>query len=203
MLSLRYNIEKNQWDMMPEMRASRSDACAAIHEGRVYVCGGFDGQTVLNTVEYFDSEQSEWTIAPPMEMRRSGLSAVSYQGSLVVLGGYNGETRMNRMERYDEAMMEWVRMPDMKLAKSNFTTIVVDKKLYAVGGYDGNRTINLVECYDPEGEAGPGWEFVHCMTIPKSALGVAVLPEFNEQFSYLKFLQRAAENPDEQHLVVE
>ena len=68
--------------------------------------------------------------------------------------------------------------------------------MYVFGGYDGNRTTTLVECYDPEGEDGPEWTFVRPMSIPKSALGVAVLPEFSERYSYRKYMERVAQNPD-------
>ena len=81
--------------------------------------------------------------------------------------------------------------------RSNFTTVVMENKLYAFGGYDGNSTISVVECYDQERDHGPEWTFVCPMNLPKSALGVAVLPMCIKPFSYLDHMQCLIENPED------
>jgi kelch-like protein 10 len=193
----RYNVARNQWDLMPPMRVARSDGSAVVHNGRIFVCGGFDGENVLNTIEYFDEDKRLWNFGARMQLKRSGLSSLSYRGHLTVLGGFNGERRTNRVEYYDDRDMCWKRLPDMNLAKSNFTTIIIGEKLYTFGGYDGGRTVSTVECFDPSREAGHEWVFLQPMDLPKSALGVVVLPECPRQYSYLQYLEQMDEAVNE------
>jgi kelch-like protein 10 len=102
------------------MRVARSDGSAVVHNGRIFVCGGFDGENVLNTIEYFDEDKRLWNFGARMQLKRSGLSSLSYRGHLTVLGGFNGERRTNRVEYYDDRDMCWKRLPDMNLAKLVF-----------------------------------------------------------------------------------
>jgi N-acetylneuraminic acid mutarotase len=114
----RYNIEQNQWYLMPSMTTRRSDAAAVNHRGTVYVCGGFDSLAVLSTVEYFDAKASQWKrLVRAMPVGLSGLCALSYQGNLVVLGGFTGENRTSQVLRYNDIDMQWESMPDMNMAR--------------------------------------------------------------------------------------
>lgn len=54
----RYFVDNNQWEEIPPMARQRSDAAACATNGKVYVCGGFNGQEVLSSVEVYDPNVS-------------------------------------------------------------------------------------------------------------------------------------------------
>merc|ERR1711915_780190 len=61
-------------DHMPSMNNHRSDASSAAYSERIFICGGFSGQSCLNSVETYCPGDSLWTqITPMISPVRSGL----------------------------------------------------------------------------------------------------------------------------------
>lgn len=58
--------------------------------GKVYICGGFDGASSLNSVEMFDPETDEWTMISSMEKHRSASGVVVLDGQIYAIGGHDG-----------------------------------------------------------------------------------------------------------------
>jgi len=63
--------------------------CAALHD-RLYVCGGYDGTSSLNTVECFYPEKNDWMMVTPMMKHRSAAGVVAFQGFIYAIGGHDG-----------------------------------------------------------------------------------------------------------------
>lgn len=102
------------------MNSSRSDASAASLNGKLYICGGFNGQECVNTAECYDPANDIWTLLAPMSSRRSGVGVVSLGRFLYVVGGYNGTERLNTCERYDPDKHRWETLTSMMTPRSNF-----------------------------------------------------------------------------------
>lgn len=47
----RYNLDTKRWTRLPDMTIARSDQGFCFHKNKLYIIGGFDGTTVLDTVE--------------------------------------------------------------------------------------------------------------------------------------------------------
>lgn len=92
--------------------------------GKVFICGGFNGQECLNTSEYFNPATDQWTLIANMNNRRSGVGVVAYNDCIYALGGFNGVTRMNTGERYCPRTRQWSDIPEMYSPRSNFATEV-------------------------------------------------------------------------------
>lgn len=56
----------------------------------LYVCGGYDGITSLNTVECYQPDKDEWTLIAPMVKHRSAGGVVAFEGYIYALGGHDG-----------------------------------------------------------------------------------------------------------------
>jgi len=56
----------------------------------LFVCGGFDGVSSLDTVERYDPVINKWTLAPSMNKHRSAAGVVELDGRIFALGGHNG-----------------------------------------------------------------------------------------------------------------
>lgn len=62
---------------------------------QVYIVGGFNGQHVLNTAEFYDPKVNAWTYIRAMTVPRSGVRVINYQDTVYVLGGFNGTNRLS------------------------------------------------------------------------------------------------------------
>ena len=58
--------------------------------GKVYICGGFDGMSSLNSVEMYDPETDEWTMVSSMEKHRSAAGVVVLDNQIYAIGGHDG-----------------------------------------------------------------------------------------------------------------
>ena len=58
--------------------------------GKVYICGGFDGASSLNSVETYDPETNEWTMISSMEKHRSASGVVVLDSQIYAIGGHDG-----------------------------------------------------------------------------------------------------------------
>lgn len=54
------------------MLSRRSSAGVAVLDGMLYVAGGNDGTSCLNSVERFNPKTNTWEGVAPMNIRRSG-----------------------------------------------------------------------------------------------------------------------------------
>lgn len=68
---------------------------AAALKDRLYVCGGYDGATSLNTVECYNPEKDTWTLVPSMMKHRSAGGVLALDGYLYAIGGHDGLTIFN------------------------------------------------------------------------------------------------------------
>lgn len=54
---------------------------------KLYVCGGYDGNTFLQSVEEYDPVNNQWRILNPMALMRSRVALVANMGKLWAIGG--------------------------------------------------------------------------------------------------------------------
>ena len=66
--------------------------------GYLYVVGGYDGSTCLDSVDRYDPKVDQWTLMRRLLTPRSGVSLVACGASLFVIGGFNGEHRLDTGE---------------------------------------------------------------------------------------------------------
>ncbi len=99
-------------------------------EGKIYICGGFNGNDCLDSAEYYDPSNNQWTMITPMRNRRSGVGIAAYNNHIYAMGGFNGIVRLNSCEKYDPQTNRWTPMPDMYTLRSNFALQVRLSWLY-------------------------------------------------------------------------
>lgn len=54
--------------------------------GQIYVVGGFNGATCLDSMEVYNPSTNQWTEIASMEEKRSGISIVAHQGYIFAIG---------------------------------------------------------------------------------------------------------------------
>ena len=80
---------------------------------KIFVCGGRNGKTFLNSVESYNWPENSWTLEPAMKEARSSPSAFVHGREIYVSGGWNGTKATDNIERLDvdEEQLEWVESP--------------------------------------------------------------------------------------------
>ena len=62
------------------MNIRRSAVGAAVLANRIYVVGGYDGNSSLNSVECYDPEMNQWKFVASMSTLRSAAGVTSLNG---------------------------------------------------------------------------------------------------------------------------
>ena len=57
---------------------------------RLYVCGGYDGVSSLNTVECYQPDIDVWTLVSTMQKHRSAGGVIVFEGFIYAVGGHDG-----------------------------------------------------------------------------------------------------------------
>ena len=95
--------------------------------GRIYVCGGYDGSAFLNTVECFDPETGQWSFTAPMNTRRSRVAVVTLGGRLYAVGGYDGLSNLNTVECFDVLTNRWTPVASMGMHQGGVGVAVLPR----------------------------------------------------------------------------
>jgi DNA-binding CsgD family transcriptional regulator len=140
-----YRASKDAWEPAPTLGTARAFAAGAWLDGRVYVTGGFDGNTVYRLAESFAPTSAgegtrEWQIHAPMQAPRAGHEAVALEGALYVIGG-GWDAPLSYGERYDPVANAWATFPSPVLGSwRNLGLSAVARgqggMLYAAGGWN-------------------------------------------------------------------
>ena len=80
---------------------------------KIFVCGGTDGKTRLNSVESYSWPENSWTLEPAMQEARSSHSAFVHGREIYVSGGWNGTKTTDSIEslNVNKENFEWVESP--------------------------------------------------------------------------------------------
>ncbi|XP_013401829.1 kelch-like protein 12 [Lingula anatina] len=169
-----FDPKSNEWESLPCLTKRRRYVTAAAVGPRLYVIGGYDGQSRLSLVECLDISQDKpaWHAVAPMHHRRGLAGGCVYQDMIFVCGGFDGTNRHTSLERYDPRIDQWTLLGSMLLGREGAGLVVASDHIYCLGGYDGVNLLNSVEKYDPRTNQ---WASVAPLATSRSGAGVAVL----------------------------
>nr|XP_006824624.1 PREDICTED: kelch-like protein 12 [Saccoglossus kowalevskii] len=169
-----FNPKKQMWRFLPNLTKKRRYVAVASLGDKLYIIGGFDGMSRLNTVEYLDytMEDLGWSAIAPMNVRR-GLAGVAVLGEMIyVAGGFDGIIRHRSLERYDPHIDQWNVLAEMETGREGAGLVPANGMLYCIGGYDGVNILKSVEKFDPNTNQ---WVSAGSMSTRRSGAGVALL----------------------------
>lgn len=137
--------------------AARAGVAATVANGRIFVCGGHDGESPVKTLQVFEPGPSidspgVWTEMPPMLARRAYLQTVSLEERVYAIGGSADGRTLNTIEVFDPAENAWgywFTMPPMQTKRTLHGAAVGNGRVFVCGGFDGMRDMNTTECYHP------------------------------------------------------
>ncbi|CAC5365929.1 KLHL12 [Mytilus coruscus] len=169
-----YDPKTEQWTRRPNLSKRRRYVAAASLNGKVYIIGGYDGQSRLSLVECLDlsSDDPQWQSVSTMTQRRGLAGVCVYRGEIYVCGGFDGYSRHTSMECYNPGTDQWRTLSGMAVGREGAGLVVAGDNIYCVGGYDGINLLDSAEKYDPNTEQ---WCNISPMSCRRSGAGVSVL----------------------------
>ena len=168
---LRLSDENTQWQEGPPLNDKRAFHAAVVCNGGVYVIGGWNGSSQLDSIERIDvakqcsepmesSTSNQWTtLTCRLSTARNGCSAVTvYNRYIVVIGGSN-ENCLSSVDIIDTAIASnhtVIVGPSMTVPRSGSASAVIGHRIFAVGGYNGHneevlKSVEYLEIHDPSG----------------------------------------------------
>ncbi|XP_002156698.1 kelch-like protein 18 [Hydra vulgaris] len=168
----KYDSVSGKWNHVLPMSVQRSRVGVAIHDGKLYAIGGFDGTVRLNDVERYDPALGCWKKVCPMNIRRSAVGAAVLGNKIFVVGGYDGNSSLNSVECYDAELNQWRFVASMSTLRSAAGVSTLNGKLYCAGGHDGLTIFASGEMYDSTLRQ---WRAIAPMTTRRCRLGLTVL----------------------------
>lgn len=190
-----YDPKTNSWEQVADMPTPRTSTEAAVVNGTIYVCGGYNGidnravnLKFLDIVEAYDPKTDTWARKQGMSVARVdfGVGAVadkiySIGGSIHLFDrGPKAPGRIDLVEAYDAATDTWVKRADMPTKRDGFGVGVVNNRIYALGGGGwpqvgaGGPFLTTIEAYDPKINR---WERKNEMPALKLAFSTVVLDD--------------------------
>ena len=132
---------------MASIAKEAAERCDFFNDRQViFVCGGFDGEADLNSVESYSWSENSWTSEPVTNEKRSGHSAFVHNGEIYVSGGWNGTKYIDSIEslNVNGENLEW--KPQFKLSvKSNGHKMVChENNVIQTGGRDGDNVSDRI-----------------------------------------------------------
>lgn len=154
------------------MQEPRHLAAATVINDKIFVCGGHDGKSNLDTVEYFDPASKSWFYLPILPEICSRL-AVSSEGShLITVGGYK-EKRVWRIDVEGGQEKKWESLPCLIQCHEDHTASKMGETIVVIGGMDINRfstpTVEILE--------GENWRKAAPLPVELRGFSSVMLPE--------------------------
>src|SRR6476646_6906692 len=121
-----------QWTSGAPMPSARSEVAAAEVGGKIYVVGGYGGETAL---EIYDPATDQWSRGAAFPHALHHAAAAGFQGRLYVVGGYliNG-TPTAEFHEYDPASNRWRALAALPTSRGSPAAAILDGRLHVVGG---------------------------------------------------------------------
>jgi hypothetical protein len=152
------------------MTVARSSFDAAVHNGMIYVVGGFNNNGVLATSEVFNG--AAWAAIASLTRPRFQHCVMAWNGGIYVVGGLNitgSVTPISVVERYTPSTNQWALQPSMLFNRTQLGCAVLDDTMYVFGG-NGVSSSTTFESF-----TGAAWVLEGTMPWNIESVGVAVL----------------------------
>ena len=161
------NVGEKRWRNGPPLQEKRGRLASVVCNGAVYAIGGYNGQSVLDTIEripvsdLLHSSSSSKSSSKGWKMlncrltsKRYGCAAITVSDRfIVVAGGCNSRSLhtkcLSSVDILDTACdgnpYSVVSGPSLKEGRSDFAMAGVGPRIYAIGGWGGPNTSGCLE----------------------------------------------------------
>ncbi len=168
-------------DSTDTFTGGRTEAQTVAHNGYLYVLGGRNGSSYLNTVQFAplntDGTVGAWVAGPNFTTGRSVFSATAMNGYMYILGGRNGASTYLKDIQYakinaDGSLGAWASAgSNVFNAGQGSCVVAYNGYIYSLGGWDGSTDHNSVR-YAQQNAGGTigSWQTANSFTDGRSNL---------------------------------
>lgn len=153
-----YSPAQNAWRPIAALPQAQAGSLALSDGAFLYVLGGFDGETYLDTAYVYDPAADSWRPLPPLPHGRAFASGGVLAGQLHVVGGQDAGGARQDCLRLNPAMEVWETCPEMLLPRSGAGSAVLLNRLYVIGGRGEAGALSFSEMYDPTAQT---WQVIN------------------------------------------
>ncbi|XP_034042801.1 kelch-like protein 6 [Thalassophryne amazonica] len=141
----KYNGALDKWIAIEPMKIGRWRHKMAVHAGKVYALGGFDGIHRLTSVEAYDPFHNRWTQEVPLVLGVSSFAATSFERWIYVIGGGpNGKLATDTVQCWEPETQSWELRAPIPIETKCTNAVTFRKCIYVVGG-----AMHAMYCYSP------------------------------------------------------
>jgi len=113
----RFDTVENKWEEIANMQENRMAAFGVATEGKIFVAGGMNFGSLLQTCEMFNISTNEWQLIGSLTVERAYGSMVCLKGTLYVLGGTTRRSSGSSVECYDPTEDKWIEKTTIPAVK--------------------------------------------------------------------------------------
>jgi len=137
------------WSNGARCPASLSGYAVGMYDGVIYLAGGFNGVSAVNTLYEYIPPNS-WTVRAPMPAAVHSAGFGIINAKLYVASGNNGTGEVNTLYVYDIPSDTWTQRAAVPVPVTGPGSAVVNGKLYLFGGgAPFPMTTAVTQMYDP------------------------------------------------------
>jgi len=115
-----------------------------VHNGKLYLIGGCDGEQDLSTVYSYSREGNKWEKMANMNTDRAGLATAVFSDRIVVSGGRWGDP-VSSCEVYDATKNKWSGFPSMNYSRYFHQMFNWKGNLVVMGDSSGENQLKVEE----------------------------------------------------------
>ncbi|XP_068602535.1 kelch-like protein 6 [Brachionichthys hirsutus] len=141
----KYNGALDKWIQIEALTTGRLRHKMAVHRGKVYALGGFDGVQRLASVEAYDPFHNRWTQVAPLAIGVSSFAAASFDRWIYVIGGGpNGKLATDKVQCWEPGTACWELRAAIPIETKCTNAVTFKDRIYIVGG-----AMHAMYCYSP------------------------------------------------------
>ncbi|CAN9497683.1 unnamed protein product [Ophioblennius macclurei] len=141
----KYNGALDKWIQIDTLATGRWRHKMAVHGGKVYALGGFDGAQRLASVEAYDPFHNRWMQVTPLTDGVSSFAAASFDRWIYVIGGGpNGKLATDTVQRWEPGTDCWELRAPIPIETKCTNAVTFKDCIYVVGG-----AMHAMYCYSP------------------------------------------------------
>ena len=173
----RYDLRLDRWARVRPIPQAVNHAAAAVHDGDLYVIGGYTAASGLaaatNALWRYEPRTDRWSRLPGAPTARGALAAGVIGDRLYVAGGARGGAALATLEIYDFGRRRWSRGPAMPTAREHLAATVHRGALYVLAGRAGGlNNFRAAERYVPSRRR---WERLPAMRRARGGIAAATV----------------------------
>ena len=155
----------SQWRSLPDARTARLQMAWTVLDGKIWIFGGMQMGTGLQTVESYDPQTQAWQTEPSLPIPLHHATAATYRGQVVVIGGASDNIAQGSDKVFVLRDGSWAELPSLGHARAAAAAAVVGDKLVVTGGQNNKKLVPQTEVFD-----GTSWKDAADLPTPREHL---------------------------------